>query len=82
MKKYPYLLTGALAFLAFGCALFGDGAKIAALLTGQNAFVGSKDLVPGTFRKIAVPDLPPPMPPAGRGGFAFGKAAPTPEGGK
>src|SRR6185369_2602493 len=81
MKRYPYLITGALGFLAFGLALFGDGAKVTALITGQNAFVSSKDLVPGTFRKITVPDLPPPMPPAGRGGFGgFGKAAPPPEG--
>ena len=81
MKKHPYMFTGALAFLAFGCALFGNGAKITALITGQNAFVSSKDLVPGTFRKITVPDLPEPMPPAGRGGFGgFGKAAPVPAG--
>ena len=70
MKQYPYLFTAAIAFLAFGCALFGNGAKITALITGQNAFVSSKDLVPGTFRKITVPDLPEPMPPAGRGGPA------------
>jgi len=80
MKKHPYLITGALAFLAFGCTLFGDGAKITALITGQNAFVSSKDLVPGSFRKITVSDLPAPMPPAGRGGFAFGKAPAPPEG--
>jgi glucose/arabinose dehydrogenase len=80
MKKYPYILTGALAFLAFGLALFGDGAKVTALITGQNAFVSSKDLVPGSFRKITVPDLPDPMPPAGRGGGGFGKAPAPPEG--
>ncbi len=80
MKKYPYLITGSLAFLAFGCALFGDGAKITALITGQNAFVSSKDLVPGSFRKITVPDLPAPMPPAGRGGGGFGKAPAPPVG--
>jgi hypothetical protein len=79
MKKYPYLLTAAAAFLAFGCALLGDGAKINGLITGQNAFVSSKDLVPGSFRKITVPDLPAPMPPAGRGG-GFGKAPAPPEG--
>ena len=54
MKKYRYMFTGALAFVAFGCALFGDGAKIAGLITGQNAFVSAKDLKPGTFRKITV----------------------------
>jgi glucose/arabinose dehydrogenase len=79
MKKYPYMLTGALAFLAFGFALFGNGARITALITGQNAFVSSKDLMPGTFRKITVPDLPAPMPPAGRGG-GFGKAPAPPAG--
>jgi len=81
MKKYRYVVTGALAFAAFGCALFGDGAKIADLITGQNAFVSSKDLKPGTFRKITVADLPAPMPPTGRGGFgAFGKAPQPPAG--
>ena len=81
MKKYPYVITGTAAFLAFGLALFGNGAKVTALITGQNAFVSSKDLMPGTFRKITVPDLPAPMPPAGRGGFGgFGKAAPVPAG--
>ena len=82
MKKHPYLFIGAAAFLAFGCALFGDGAKISGLITGQNAFVSAKDLKPGTFRKITVADLPAPMPPAGRGGGfgGFGKAAAPPEG--
>jgi glucose/arabinose dehydrogenase len=81
MKKHPYLFTGAAAFFAFGCALLGNGAKVTALITGPNVFVSSKDLVPGTFRKITVPDLPAPMPPAGRGGFGgFGKAAPPPAG--
>jgi glucose/arabinose dehydrogenase len=81
MRKNPYLFTGAAAFLAFGCALFGDGAKISGLITGQNAFVSAKDLKPGTFRKITVADLPAPMPPTGRGGFGgFGKAAAPPAG--
>ena len=81
MKKYRYMFTGALAFVAFGCALFGDGAKIAGLITGQNAFVSAKDLKPGTFRKITVADLPAPMPPTGRGGFGgFGKAPQPPAG--
>ena len=81
MKKHRYLITGALAFVAFGCALFGDGAKVADLITGQNAFVSSKDLKPGTFRKITVADLPAPNPPTGRGGFGgFGKAPEPPAG--
>lgn len=78
-KKCPYVVTGMAGFLAFGLALFGNGAKVTALITGQNAFVSSKDLVPGMFRKITVPDLPDPMPPAGRGG-GFGKAPAPPAG--
>ena len=73
MKKYPYVITGALAFVAFGCALFGDGAKIAGLITGPNVFVSSKDLEPGTFRKITVPDLPAPMPPPAAEAEASGR---------
>ena len=82
MKKYPHIFTGAVAFLAFGYALLGNGAKITGLITGEKAFVSSKDLKPGSFRKITVADLPAPMPPAGRGGGfgGFGKAAPPPAG--
>src|SRR5215831_2547446 len=78
MKKLPFALTGGAALLAFTFALQGDGAKITGLITGTNAFVSSKDLKPGEFRKITVKDLPEPMPP-GRGG-GFGKAAPAPAG--
>jgi len=42
MKKYPYLVTGMAVFLTFGFALLGDGAQIACLITGQDAFVRSR----------------------------------------
>ena len=53
MKKYA--LAGTATFLAFGWSLLGNGAKITALITGKDVFVSSKDLTPGTFRKITVP---------------------------
>src|SRR5438874_1978447 len=76
MKKFNYIFAGSLVFLALGWSLLGDGAKITGLITGKDVFVSSKDLKPGTFRKIAVPDLPEPAPPAGRGGgFGGGRGA-------
>jgi glucose/arabinose dehydrogenase len=80
MKKYRQILAGSVAFLALGWVLSGNGAKVTALITGTNAFVSSKDLKPGSFRKIAVADLPEPMPPAGRGGFGFARPTPPPAG--
>jgi glucose/arabinose dehydrogenase len=80
MKKYRQMLAGSVAFLALGWVLSGNGARVTALITGTNAFVSSKDLKPGSFRKIAVADLPEPMPPAGRGGFGFARPAPPPVG--
>jgi hypothetical protein len=41
-----------MALLALGCALLEDGGNITNLITGQNARVGSKDLVPGPFLKV------------------------------
>ena len=78
MKKYRPIFAGGAVFLAVGLALSGNGAKVTTLITGTNAFVSSKDLVPGSFRKIAVADLPDPNPPTGRGGFA--RPTPPPEG--
>ena len=69
MKKYRQLFAAGIAFLALAWVSSGNGAKVTALITGTNAFVSSKDLKPGSFRKITVADLPEPMPPAGRGGF-------------
>ena len=74
MKKYPYVITGACAFLGFGLALFVDGANVTALIPAQNAFVSSKDSVQGTFSTNTFPDLLVPMPPACR----FGVLGPAP----
>ena len=60
MNKFRYIAAGAAGLLGFGLALQGDGSKIAGLLTGSAAFVSATDLKPGTFRKIAVGDLPAP----------------------
>jgi glucose/arabinose dehydrogenase len=60
MKNYRWMLVAASSLLAFAVALEGDGAKIVGLITGQAAFVDAKDLKSGTFRKIAVSDLPEP----------------------
>ena len=38
--------------LGFGLVLLADGGKISGLITGKSAFTDSKDLTPGTFRKI------------------------------
>ena len=77
MKKYQ--LDGAGRFVPAGFyawRLKGDGAKIVGLITGKAAFVDSKDLKPGTFRKITVADLPEP----GDAHPSFGKMSPRPEG--
>jgi glucose/arabinose dehydrogenase len=79
MKKYRHIIAGGAAFLALGLVLSGNGAKVTALITGTNAFVSSKDLVPGSFRKIAVADLPEPNPPTGRGA-PFARPTPPPAG--
>ena len=48
MKKFNYAVTGGLVLLGFCGGLFGNGAKITALITGQNAFsMSAKDLVSG-----------------------------------
>lgn len=76
MKNYRWAAAGAAFLLAFAAALQGDGAKIVGLITGQAAFVSSKDLKPGVFRKITVADLPEP----GDAHPSFGKMSPRPEG--
>ena len=60
MRKLSWLAAGAAALLAFAVLLNADGAKIANLITGQNAFVDAKDVKPGMFRKITPDDLPKP----------------------
>lgn len=69
MKKFGWILAGGSCLLAFTVMLQGDGAKIVGLITGQAAFVDSKDLKPGVFRKITVADLPAP----GEAHPSFGK---------
>jgi glucose/arabinose dehydrogenase len=76
MKKFGWILAGGSCLLAFTVMLQGDGAKIVGLITGQAAFVDSKDLKPGVFRKITVADLPAP----GEAHPSFGKMSPRPEG--
>ncbi len=76
MKKFSWIAAGGAFLLAFSMMLEGDGAKIVGLLTGQAAFVDSKDLKPGEFRKITVSDLPAP----GEAHPSFGKMSPRPEG--
>lgn len=76
MKRYSWVAAGAAFLLAFTMSLEGDGAKIVGLITGQAAFVDSKDLKPGQFRKITVADLPEP----GEAHPSFGKMSPRPEG--
>jgi glucose/arabinose dehydrogenase len=49
------------ALLGFGLLLLADGGKITGLITGKNAFTDSKNLTPGTFRKITASDLPKPF---------------------
>ncbi len=55
MKKAFSILMG------FGLMLLADGGKITGLITGKSAFTDSKDLTPGTFRKITANDLPKPF---------------------
>lgn len=62
MKTFRLLAGSAAVLLPFGVALVADNAKITTLITGQQAFIGSPDLKPGTFRKITVADLPDVMP--------------------
>ncbi len=80
MKRLQYALAGGFTVLASAWILQGNGAKITGLITGTNAFVSSKDLKPGVFRKITVADLPEPNPPSGRAGFGFGRGSAKPEG--
>ena len=81
MKRLRYVVGGGVALLASALFLEGNGAKVTGLITGTNAFVSSKDLKPGEFRKITVADLPEPNPPSGRGGgFGFGRGPAKPEG--
>src|SRR5690348_10852362 len=77
MKKFRYLVAGSTLALSFAFMLQGDGAKVSGLITGKAAFSDAKDIKVGSFRKIAVADLPNPhetpsgrnmkqaMPPAG-----------------
>src|ERR1700677_2289068 len=60
MKQLGWIAAGGASLLAFSMMLEGDGAKIVGLITGQAAFIDAKDLKPGSFRKIAVGDLPDP----------------------
>ena len=76
MKNFGWIAAGGAFLLAFGMTLSGDGAKVTGLITGQAAFVDSKDLKPGVFRKITVADLPEP----GDAHPSFGKMSPRPEG--
>jgi glucose/arabinose dehydrogenase len=55
MKTLCWVLLG------FGLVLLADGSKITGLITGKSAFTDSKDLTPGTFRKITASDLPKPF---------------------
>jgi glucose/arabinose dehydrogenase len=55
MKKAFSILMG------FGLMLLADGGKITGLITGKSAFTDSRDLTPGTFRKITASDLPKPF---------------------
>jgi len=61
MKTLRWMIAGGVILLAFAVMLQADGAKIANVLTGRSAFVDSKDLKPGTFKKIAANDLPKPF---------------------
>jgi len=47
--------------MGFAVVLLADGSKITGLITGKNAFSDSKNLTPGTFRKITANDLPKPF---------------------
>src|SRR5580658_10704415 len=76
MKKFGWILVGGAFLLPFSTMLEGDAAKIVGLITGQAAFVDTKDLKPGVFRKISVGDLPEP----GDAHPSFGKMSPRPEG--
>jgi glucose/arabinose dehydrogenase len=76
MKNFKWVALGVSFMLAFTAGLEGDGAKVVGLITGQAAFVDSKDLKPGVFRKITVGDLPEP----GDAHPSFGKMSPRPEG--
>lgn len=55
MKKAFSILMG------FALMLSADGSKISGLITGTQAFTDSRNLTPGTFRKITANDLPKPF---------------------
>jgi glucose/arabinose dehydrogenase len=76
MKTFRWVAASAAVLLPFGAVLVADNAKIAVLITGQQAFIGSPDLKPGTFRKITVADLPEP----GQARPFLGKILPRQEG--
>jgi glucose/arabinose dehydrogenase len=63
MRTFRWLAASAAVLLPFGAALVADNARITTLVTGQQAFIGSPDLKPGTFRKITVADLQDPTQP-------------------
>ena len=60
LNLFRSTLVGSSFLLAFSAVLFGDGAQITNLITGQNAFVDAKDVKPGMYRKITMNDLPKP----------------------
>jgi glucose/arabinose dehydrogenase len=60
MRKLKWI-AGAVSVLAFAAMLDADGAKIANLIAGKNAFTDAKDVKPGMFRKITASDLPKPF---------------------
>src|ERR1700691_5901318 len=61
MNKLRSIVAGGALLLACGVLLEADGAKIANLISGKNAFVDAKSLKPGTFRQITASDLPKPF---------------------
>ncbi len=61
MIKLRAIVAGGASLLAFGVLLEADGAKIANLISGKNAFVDARNLKPGTFREITASDLPKPF---------------------
>src|SRR5579863_2141745 len=61
MNKMRWMLAGGAFLLAFGMLVRGDAGKITNLITGKSAFVDTRDLKPGTFRKITADDLPKPF---------------------
>src|SRR5215471_6672106 len=60
MKNLYWVAVGAI-LVAGAAMLEADGAKLANVLTGRNAFVDARDAQPGTFKRITPNDLPKPF---------------------